>query len=151
MVSLYFVALQFINAVVAVGLYVLLQRWLTHRKTVAARRVEQKALLGAAEVQHRGDSATDTVGLVQQDALSKESPARHTGSHTRALPDVFVPEPSMLDLPSLPSDWAIRPDQIEISRRPNGTYWELGTGAFGKVAFYCLAGLLSWLYLLLTT
>ena len=134
MVSLYSVALQVVNAVVAVGLYILLQRWLTHREAVAGRRAQQKASIGAAEVQHRGDSATDTVGILQQDALLKESPALRTGSQTRALPDVFVPEPSMLDLPSLPSDWAIRQDQIEIARRPNGTYWELGTGAFGKVA-----------------
>ena len=51
------------------------------------------------------------------------------------MPDLFVPEPSMLELPSLPSDWAIRPEQIEIARRPNGAPWELGTGAFGRVSF----------------
>ena len=107
MASLYFVALQLINAAVAVGLYILLQKWLAYRKAVAARR--------------------------NQDARRKDSPPRRAGSQTGLRPDVFVPEPSMLELPQLPSDWAIRPEQIEITRRPSGALWELGTGAFGKV------------------
>eukprot|EP00887_Chlorella_sp_A99_P005875 scaffold1.g5875.t1 len=33
----------------------------------------------------------------------------------------------------LPSDWEIKPNEIEILRRPDGTNWLVGAGAFGKV------------------
>lgn len=131
MVGLYFVALQIVNAVAAVGLYILLQRWWTARKVAATRLVAHHESNEPAEVQHRGDSAFETAGRLSQEAVRrKDSPV---ASRAGSLPDVFVPEPSMLELPCLPSDWAIRPEQIEIARRPNGTPWELGTGAFGKV------------------
>ncbi len=31
------------------------------------------------------------------------------------------------------SDWEVSDDQIEICKRPDGSDWELGAGAFGKV------------------
>lgn len=133
MAGLYFVALQVTNAVVAVGLYILLQKWLDSRKAVAARKAAGRESTGPAEVQHRGDSALLTLDRVSQDVHNKSPPASRAGS----LPDVFLPEPSMLELPCLPSDWAIRAEQIEIARLKNGTPWELGTGAFGKVVHPC--------------
>jgi hypothetical protein len=38
-------------------------------------------------------------------------------------------------LPSIQglSDWEIEQEDIEICRRENGEYWEIGTGGFGKV------------------
>ena len=45
------------------------------------------------------------------------------------------------DTASLPSlmgpqnDWEIAPMDIEILRRDDGSPWELGAGAFGKVGF----------------
>lgn len=30
-------------------------------------------------------------------------------------------------------DWKISPDEIEVCRRPDGSWWQLGTGAFGTV------------------
>ena len=39
-----------------------------------------------------------------------------------------------LDLPRVPfSDWELRPEDIEICRRPDGRQWEIGAGAFGQV------------------
>jgi hypothetical protein len=41
----------------------------------------------------------------------------------------------VLDLPRVPfSDWELRPEDIEICRRPDGRQWEIGTGAFGQVS-----------------
>lgn len=41
---------------------------------------------------------------------------------------------SMLRLPSLPwSDWEVRESDVAICQRPDGSDWELGGGAFGKV------------------
>ena len=41
---------------------------------------------------------------------------------------------SSIELPSMPwSDWEVPGDQIEICKRPDGSDWELGAGAFGKV------------------
>jgi hypothetical protein len=35
--------------------------------------------------------------------------------------------------------WAIQPEDVEVCRRPDGTWWQLGTGAFGTVykGLYC--------------
>ncbi len=38
-----------------------------------------------------------------------------------------------LTLPGMGSDWEIDPDELEICRRPDGTEWELGSGASAKV------------------
>lgn len=41
---------------------------------------------------------------------------------------------STIELPSLPwSDWEISAEQITICKREDGSDWELGAGAFGKV------------------
>ena len=37
-------------------------------------------------------------------------------------------------LPNVPwNDWEIREEDIAIDKRPDGSNWELGSGAFGKV------------------
>ncbi|KAL4436406.1 hypothetical protein ABPG77_009968 [Micractinium sp. CCAP 211/92] len=36
-----------------------------------------------------------------------------------------------------PAAWALQPEEVEICKRPDGTYWQLGTGAFGT----CYKGL----------
>lgn len=33
--------------------------------------------------------------------------------------------------------WAIAPEEITICRRPDGSEWELGSGAYGRV-FRCM-------------
>ncbi|KAK9902754.1 hypothetical protein WJX75_004977 [Coccomyxa subellipsoidea] len=38
-----------------------------------------------------------------------------------------------LTLPGMQSDWEIDPDELEICRRPDGTEWELGSGASARV------------------
>lgn len=41
---------------------------------------------------------------------------------------------STIELPALPwSDWEISAEQITICKREDGSDWELGAGAFGKV------------------
>lgn len=49
-----------------------------------------------------------------------------------------------IELPSMPwSDWEIPGEQITICKRADGSDWELGSGAFGKVrhhAYECVAG-----------
>ena len=38
-------------------------------------------------------------------------------------------------LPNMPwHDWEIAEDDVVIDKRPDGSDWELGTGAFGKVS-----------------
>ena len=130
------IVLQMIYAVAAVLAYILLQKLNDERRK--AKRARQQSRLERqkeqqAEVQHRGDSATD-IPILSESQRPKELTARSNAAQPPFLPQsVFVPEPTMLDLPSLPSDWEIRPDQLVISKRPDGSPWELGTGAFGKV------------------
>lgn len=38
-----------------------------------------------------------------------------------------------LTLPGLKSDWEIDPDELVIERLPDGTEWELGSGASARV------------------
>lgn len=136
MASVSAIVLQILYAVAAVLAYILLQKLNDERKK--AKRARQQTRLERqkeqqAEVQHRGDSATD-IPISSESQRPKESTARSNAAQPPTLPQsVFVPEPKMLDLPSLPSDWEIRPDQLVISKRPDGSPWELGTGAFGKV------------------
>lgn len=33
----------------------------------------------------------------------------------------------------LADDWSIKPEEVEVCRRPDGTLWQLGAGAFGTV------------------
>ncbi|DBA77294.1 TPA: hypothetical protein ACH3X2_000816 [Trebouxia sp. C0005] len=130
------IVLQIIYAVAAVLAYILLQKLNDERKK--AKRARQQTRLERhkeqqAEVQQRGDSATD-IPISSESQRPKEATASSNAAQPPTLPQsVFVPEPTMLDLPSLPSDWEIRPDQLAISKRPDGSPWELGTGAFGKV------------------
>jgi len=131
------IVLQIIYAVAAVLAYILLRKLNDDRKK--AKRARQQTRLERhkeqqAEVQHRGDSATD-IPISSESQRPKEATARSNAAQPPTLPQsVFVPEPTMLDLPSLPSDWEIRPDQLVIAKRPDGSPWELGTGAFGKVS-----------------
>ncbi len=37
------------------------------------------------------------------------------------------------DLEQLPCDWRMEPEELEILKRPDGSDWQLGSGAFGVV------------------
>ena len=129
------VALQVVYAVAAVLLYILIQHLNDLRKQNAQAKQQHRLERQQPEVQHRGDSARDSVGVLPYLARSKDVSARPEIVQVPTLPpSVFIPEPSMLELPSLPSDWEVKPDQLSIAKRPDGSPWELGTGAFGKVS-----------------
>ncbi|PSC71778.1 serine threonine-kinase [Micractinium conductrix] len=51
------------------------------------------------------------------------------------LPGMAGSEAASSMLP--PSEWSLQPEEVEICKRPDGTYWQLGTGAFGT----CYKGL----------
>ena len=132
------VAIQLVYAVAAVLAYILLEK-LNDRRKISARDKQQKRLARQqaqqAEVQHRGDSANESLGASPESLRPKEASANSRPSAAHPLPQsVFTPEPTMLELPSLPSDWKIQPHQLVIAKRPDGSPWELGTGAFGKVS-----------------
>jgi hypothetical protein len=38
-----------------------------------------------------------------------------------------------ISLPGLGNDWEVEPEDLEICRRPDGSEWELGSGASAKV------------------
>ena len=138
------VVLQFVYAVAAVLAYILLEKLSAKRKQTAWDK-QQKRLARQqaqqAEVQHRGDSANESLGASPESLRPKEASANSRSNAAHPLPQsVFSPEPTMLELPSLPSDWEIQLDQLVIAQRPDGSPWELGTGAFGKVSQQTGAG-----------
>ena len=59
--------------------------------------------------------------------------SRSAGSSPSGL-KLRQPTDEQFLLPNMPwHDWEIAEDDIVIDRRPDGSEWELGTGAFGKV------------------
>ena len=139
MASLSVVLFQILYPFAAILLYVFLQKLNEERKQKARNELQLKLdrqKEQQPEVQYRGDSATDSVGALPENSRVKDSAARYNGQQQQpTLPQsVFKPEPTMLELPSLPHDWEVQPEQLVISKRPDGSPWELGTGAFGKVS-----------------
>ena len=135
MASASVVLFQILYAVAAVLVYVSLQKLNERRKQRADDKLQHKysRQKEQPEVQYRGDSANDSVGSIPDSARVKGAAAKSNAQPT--VPEsVFTPEPSMLELPTLPCDWQIKPEQLVISKRPDGNPWELGTGAFGKVS-----------------
>ena len=135
MASASVVLFQVLYAVAAILVYVFVQKLNEKRKQRADDKLQHKynRQKEQPEVQYRGDSAKDSVGSIHDSARIKGLAA---GSNVQpTVPEsVFIPEPSMLELPTLPCDWEIKPEQLVLSKRPDGTPWELGTGAFGKVS-----------------
>lgn len=133
------VVLQVLYAAAAILAYILLQKLFDKRKLKAQEKLQhelQRSNDQQPQVQHRGDSAKESVGVSLESTQQKDSSARSNAQQAPpTLPQsVFVPEPTMLELPSLPFDWEIRPEQLVIAKKPDGSPWELGTGAFGKVS-----------------
>ncbi|KAI3430778.1 hypothetical protein D9Q98_009190 [Chlorella vulgaris] len=56
------------------------------------------------------------------------------GDQDSLLPGMYGPPGSLL--PPV-TEWALQPEEIEICKRPDGSFWQLGTGAFGT----CYKGL----------
>lgn len=138
MASALFVVFQILYAVAAILVYVFLQKLNKKRQQKGGDKLQHKynRQKEQPEVQYRGDSATDSVGVIPEYARVKGSAARSDAQHLQpTVPEsMFTPEASMLELPLLPCDWEITPEQLVLSKRPDGSPWELGTGAFGKVS-----------------
>lgn len=49
------------------------------------------------------------------------------------IPSAIAKESTGLVEAGLTDDWSILPEEVEVCRRPDGTWWQLGTGGFGTV------------------
>ncbi len=49
------------------------------------------------------------------------------------IPSLIRNEATGLEHAGLGDDWSILPEEVEVCRRPDGTWWQLGTGGFGTV------------------
>lgn len=78
-------------------------------------------------------------GVVRACSVPCHTTAAFAGSANNSghwcLQDDAVDEGQPLDLPEMPWDWRIQPEQLEFKRRPDGSLWELGGGAYGRVSF----------------
>lgn len=54
------------------------------------------------------------------------------GKSTR-IPSAIAKESTGLMDAGLVDDWSILPEEVEVCRRPDGTWWQLGTGGYGTV------------------
>ena len=54
------------------------------------------------------------------------------GRSTR-IPSAIAKESTGLMDAGLVDDWSILPEEVEVCRRPDGTWWQLGTGGYGTV------------------
>lgn len=67
----------------------------------------------------------------RKSSASASSRAQHRES--TKIPSVIAHESSGLADAGLVDDWSILPEEVEVCRRPDGTWWQLGTGGFGTV------------------
>jgi hypothetical protein len=69
------------------------------------------------------------VAAVQSRRLEQSS--KSEGS--TKIPSLIRNEATGLEHAGLADDWSILPEEVEVCRRPDGTWWQLGTGGFGTV------------------
>jgi hypothetical protein len=78
----------------------------------------------------------EEVRAVQALEAAVESSRRSgTSSPSRSakIPSLIRDEATGLEHAGLADDWSILPEEVEVCRRPDGTWWQLGTGGFGTV------------------
>lgn len=64
---------------------------------------------------------------------SRGSTPRSGGLGSTRIPSAIANESTGLADAYLVDDWSIPPEDVEVCRRPDGTWWQLGTGGFGTV------------------
>lgn len=56
-----------------------------------------------------------------------------TNERSSRIPSAIAKESTGLMDAGLVDDWSILPEEVEVCRRPDGTWWQLGTGGYGTV------------------
>lgn len=64
---------------------------------------------------------------------SRGSTPRSGSLRSTRIPSAIANESTGLAEAYLVDDWSIPPEDVEVCRRPDGTWWQLGTGGFGTV------------------
>jgi hypothetical protein len=95
---------------------------------------QQQGPYGQVSPQQYLDVEVAVVENVQQQAAA--APRSEPGSAQQSLLPGMLSPPATSLLPP-PAVWSLQPEEVEICKRPDGSYWQLGTGAFGT----CYKGL----------
>ena len=87
--------------------------------------------LGSLLEDEESKAAAELEAAVEE---SRKSSASGTPrAQSSKIPSAIAKESSGLADTGLVDDWSILPEEVEVCRRPDGTWWQLGTGGFGTV------------------
>ena len=126
--------------------YVKLAELLEDEEAVAAAAREEAIEAGyraseSGEGSHRrqlsGTSQQDgLVNLAQEaatDASMNNNEVLNNNSVSSSGEIILSNEPSISSQDGNEDGWSLQPEDVEVCRRPDGSWWQLGTGAFGTV------------------
>lgn len=120
--------------------YVKLAELLEDEEAVAAAAREEalEATYRASEAGSAEPSGSSSYPGGTAGRLEIINHAAATASGAYVLDGRGSSEPNYSYEPSVASDdgsdgWSIQPEDVEVCRRPDGSWWQLGTGAFGTV------------------
>jgi hypothetical protein len=90
---------------------------------------ENEEYVAAATIREHQRTSTSTAAPSSSAATTLSLPQQENGGRG---------SPAPLSQEEIDA-WAIQPEDVEVCRRPDGTWWQLGTGAFGTVykGLYC--------------
>ena len=90
--------------------------------------------LGSLLEDDESKAAAELEAAVEESRRSSASASSRTQHReSTKIPSVIAHESSGLADTGLVDDWSILPEEVEVCRRPDGTWWQLGTGGFGTV------------------
>lgn len=78
------------------------------------------------------DEESQAVAELEAAVEENRTSSASNGKSTR-IPSAIAKESTGLMDTGLVDDWSILPEEVEVCRRPDGTWWQLGTGGYGTV------------------
>jgi len=92
------------------------------------------AELGSLKEDEETKAVEEMVRVVAAEQSRRASRSgQTTPESSNKIPSLIKNEATGLEHAGLADDWSILPEEVEVCRRPDGTWWQLGTGGFGTV------------------
>ena len=92
------------------------------------------AALGSLKEDEETKAVEEMVRVVAAEQSRRASRSgQTTPESSNKIPSLIRNEATGLEHAGLADDWSILPEEVEVCRRPDGTWWQLGTGGFGTV------------------
>ncbi len=90
------------------------------------------ATIGSLEEAEEAEAVKELEAAVAAVQSQRATQSGRSEGSTK-IPSLIRNEATGLEHAGLADDWSILPEEVEVCRRPDGTWWQLGTGGFGTV------------------